>query len=126
MIRCRWASPSVMAVHAMFRRLGRLAPPPEPSAKPMPLPKPEANPQAAGAQGYLGLVGDDRLERGRGIRVLETLPKGPAARAGLRAGDLIVRVEGKPVFSVQYHPEASPGPQDSQALFERFVALMGL
>ena len=33
-------------------------------------------------------------------------------------------VEGKPVFSVQYHPEASPGPQDSHYLFERFVAMM--
>jgi carbamoyl-phosphate synthase small subunit len=31
---------------------------------------------------------------------------------------------GKPVFSVQYHPEASPGPQDSHHLFERFVRLM--
>ncbi len=28
-------------------------------------------------------------------------------------------------FSVQYHPEASPGPQDSLYLFERFVGLMG-
>ncbi len=35
-----------------------------------------------------------------------------------------LRVEGKPVFSVQYHPEASPGPQDSHYLFERFVKLM--
>ena len=34
------------------------------------------------------------------------------------------RLLGKPVFSVQYHPEASPGPQDSHYLFERFVALM--
>jgi len=33
-------------------------------------------------------------------------------------------VRGRPVFSVQYHPEASPGPQDSQYLFERFVRLM--
>ncbi|MDZ4134284.1 MAG: glutamine-hydrolyzing carbamoyl-phosphate synthase small subunit [Paracoccaceae bacterium] len=33
-----------------------------------------------------------------------------------------LRVEGKPVFSVQYHPEASPGPQDSFYLFERFAA----
>ena len=33
-------------------------------------------------------------------------------------------VEGAPVFSVQYHPEASPGPQDSHYLFDRFVALM--
>jgi len=30
----------------------------------------------------------------------------------------------KPVFSVQYHPEASPGPQDSHYLFERFVGLI--
>ena len=35
-----------------------------------------------------------------------------------------IRVDGKPVFSVQYHPEASPGPQDSHYLFARFVALM--
>lgn len=31
-----------------------------------------------------------------------------------------LKVSGKPVFSVQYHPEASPGPQDSYYLFERF------
>jgi carbamoyl-phosphate synthase small subunit len=30
----------------------------------------------------------------------------------------------RPVFSVQYHPEASPGPSDSHYLFERFVGLM--
>jgi carbamoyl-phosphate synthase small subunit len=35
-----------------------------------------------------------------------------------------LKVKGKPVFSVQYHPEASPGPQDSHYLFTRFVALM--
>jgi carbamoyl-phosphate synthase small subunit len=28
------------------------------------------------------------------------------------------------VFSVQYHPEASPGPQDSYYLFERFADAM--
>jgi len=33
-------------------------------------------------------------------------------------------VDGKPVFSVQYHPEASPGPQDSHHLFERFAKLI--
>ena len=36
-----------------------------------------------------------------------------------------IALEGKPVFSVQYHPEASPGPQDSHYLFERFVGMMG-
>ena len=34
------------------------------------------------------------------------------------------RLKERPVFSVQYHPEASPGPQDSHYLFKRFVALM--
>jgi carbamoyl-phosphate synthase small subunit len=29
-----------------------------------------------------------------------------------------------PAFSVQYHPEASPGPTDSHHLFHRFVALI--
>jgi len=32
-----------------------------------------------------------------------------------------IAVEGKPIFSVQHHPEASPGPQDSFYLFERFA-----
>jgi carbamoyl-phosphate synthase small subunit len=35
-----------------------------------------------------------------------------------------IAVEGKPIFSVQHHPEASPGPQDSHYLFKRFVDLM--
>ncbi|WP_434287844.1 glutamine-hydrolyzing carbamoyl-phosphate synthase small subunit [Celeribacter sp. SCSIO 80788] len=35
-----------------------------------------------------------------------------------------IAVEGKPIFSVQYHPEASPGPMDSYYLFERFAAAM--
>ncbi len=35
-----------------------------------------------------------------------------------------IRIEGKPVFSVQYHPEASPGPQDSYYLFTRFAEAM--
>jgi carbamoyl-phosphate synthase small subunit len=35
-----------------------------------------------------------------------------------------LQVKDRPVFSVQHHPEASPGPQDSHYLFERFVALM--
>ncbi|TQV70251.1 glutamine-hydrolyzing carbamoyl-phosphate synthase small subunit [Denitrobaculum tricleocarpae] len=35
-----------------------------------------------------------------------------------------LRVKDRPVFSVQYHPEASPGPQDSHYLFKRFVDLL--
>ncbi len=35
-----------------------------------------------------------------------------------------LRVAGQPVFSVQHHPEASPGPQDSHYLFTRFTNMM--
>ena len=56
----------------------------------------------------------------------QTLPKGVVETHvslfdGTNCG---IAVEGKPVFSVQHHPEASPGPQDSFYLFERFAAAM--
>ncbi len=35
-----------------------------------------------------------------------------------------IALDDKPVFSVQYHPEASPGPQDSYYLFKRFVDMV--
>jgi carbamoyl-phosphate synthase small subunit len=35
-----------------------------------------------------------------------------------------IALRDKPVFSVQYHPEASPGPRDSHYLFRRFVEMM--
>ena len=56
----------------------------------------------------------------------QSLPKGllethvslfDGSNCGLRMAD-------RPVFSVQHHPEASPGPQDSFYLFERFAASM--
>jgi carbamoyl-phosphate synthase small subunit len=53
----------------------------------------------------------------------DTLPSGVAETHvslfdGTNCG---IAVTGKPVFSVQYHPEASPGPMDSHYLFERFA-----
>lgn len=56
----------------------------------------------------------------------ESLPDGvEGTHFSLFDGSLAgIRVTGKPVFSVQYHPEASPGPQDSHYLFQRFVDLM--
>ena len=62
-----------------------------------------------------------------GFEVVEsTLPKGVSVSHtslfdGSNEG---IMVDGKPFFSVQYHPEASPGPQDSFYLFERFVENM--
>ncbi len=35
-----------------------------------------------------------------------------------------IKLDGRPVFSVQFHPEASPGPHDSHYLFKQFVSLM--
>ena len=32
-----------------------------------------------------------------------------------------IRLKNKPVFSVQYHPESNPGPQDSVYLFQKFI-----
>ena len=56
----------------------------------------------------------------------ETLPQGvTATHVSLFDGTLEgLQVETAPVFSVQYHPEASPGPQDSHYLFHRFITMM--
>ncbi|MDR7124075.1 glutamine-hydrolyzing carbamoyl-phosphate synthase small subunit [Pseudotabrizicola sp. 4114] len=56
----------------------------------------------------------------------QTLPKGvDETHISLFDGSNCgIALAGKPVFSVQYHPEASPGPQDSYYLFERFAREM--
>ena len=56
----------------------------------------------------------------------QTLPKGVVeTHVSLFDGSNCgIRMHGRPVFSVQYHPEASPGPQDSTYLFERFAEAM--
>ena len=60
------------------------------------------------------------------VVVGESLPSGVTkTHVSLFDGSLEgLAVDARPVFSVQYHPEASPGPQDSHHLFERFVAMM--
>lgn len=50
---------------------------------------------------------------------------GEATHVHLNDGTLAgFRLSGKPVFCVQYHPEASPGPHDSAYLFDAFVRMM--
>ena len=80
------------------------------------------------------LVRDGKIAQiGRGLRAPDgfvvidgSLPAGvEKTHVSLFDGTLEgLAVTGKPAFSVQYHPEASPGPHDSHYLFERFVRMI--
>jgi S1-C subfamily serine protease len=63
-------------------------------------------PPAGAQRGYLGLVGDDRDEAGRGVRVLEVVADGPAAKGGVRVGDRITAVDAQPIQDMQDLEEA--------------------
>ncbi len=56
----------------------------------------------------------------------QTLPEGVVEthRSLFDGSNCGIRLADRPVYSVQYHPEASPGPQDSFYLFERFAEAM--
>ena len=56
----------------------------------------------------------------------QTLPDGVVEthRSLFDGSNCGIRMTDRPVYSVQYHPEASPGPQDSFYLFERFADAM--
>lgn len=47
--------------------------------------------------GYLGVVADDRGENGRGVRIREVMPGGPAAQGGLQGADLVTAINNRPV-----------------------------
>ena len=55
-----------------------------------------------------------------------TLPNGveETHRSLFDGSNCGLRVTDKPIFSVQHHPEASPGPQDSHYLFDRFAKMI--
>ena len=87
-------------------------------------------------QGHRGANHPIRQESNRVIEITSqnhgyvvtpsSLPKGAKpTHHSLFDGTLAgLELEGKPVFAVQYHPEASPGPHDSRYLFDRFMELM--
>ena len=55
---------------------------------------PHAAEDAVAERGYLGIVTDDRQDRGRGVRILEVKPGSPGEKAGLQAQDLITDLGG--------------------------------
>ena len=59
----------------------------------------------------------ERLDFAGGAKMHQAMAAVEADAEGLRHRNL-------PLFSVQYHPEASPGPHDSAYLFDQFVKLM--
>jgi hypothetical protein len=68
-------------------------------ASPVPSPPPAPSPDnisstSSAAPVYLGLTADDRKDRGRGVRITEIRPGGPAEKAGLLKQDLITALAG--------------------------------
>jgi carbamoyl-phosphate synthase small subunit len=64
---------------------------------------------------------------GFGVRMDETLNHPTVELTHINLNDNTVegiRLKGKKAFSVQYHPEAAPGPEDSRYLFDDFIHLM--
>ncbi len=89
------AQPALERLEASIRDRLEAPQPAEPAAIPAnpPAAQPaEARPHAQ--PGYLGVVADDKTDRGRGVRVLQVRPQGPAELGGLRKQDLITAVAG--------------------------------
>ena len=59
--------------------------------------------------GYLGVIADDRNEDGKGVRVMEAVATGPAAKGGLKPGDLITAIDDQPVKNVDDMTELLAG-----------------
>lgn len=119
------AKPDAQAPGQNVQAAPVVAPPqPQPPSSDVPVAK-------AGGQGWLGVVADDENDRGRGVRVLEVTPDGPAAKAGFRVQDLITAVANirvrqmsdladmlgmyKPGDAVSFEVERDGKPQKLQA-----------
>jgi carbamoyl-phosphate synthase small subunit len=121
--------------------LAPLAPDPPPAWSPPPAPgrtgEAEARPgRGTSGAGEAGGRSEARPAKGRVSAPMVAGPVEPpvvdtaAGRVALTHWNLNdgtlegMRLLDVPAFSVQYHPEAAPGPHDSASLFDRFVALM--
>lgn len=76
-----------------IRQRADATPPQHDPREPTAATRPE-QPEVEAESGYIGLLVDDKQDRGRGVRVLEIRPAGPADLAGFRPRDVITRVEG--------------------------------
>ena len=68
-------------------------------------PAPDLSPEEVDAAdanepGYLGVIADDRQDQGRGVRVLDVVANGPAAKGGLSKDDLITAINTRPIRSM--------------------------
>jgi hypothetical protein len=96
-----WAQGALERLEKQIRqRVGQdqqTPPPPRPGLAQPAAPAPETTPASSVEKrtpGYLGLMADDRQDRGRGVRVIEVYADGPAAKGGLKKQDLITSVSG--------------------------------
>jgi serine protease Do len=82
----------------------------------------KATPQPA-EPGYLGLTADDSQDAGKGVRVLRVVAGQAAAQAGLRTGDLITRIDDRPVRALDDMAAALEGKPAGSKL--SFVVVRG-
>ncbi|HEV3025458.1 MAG TPA: PDZ domain-containing protein, partial [Pirellulales bacterium] len=86
-----------------------------------------APPPAArgGEPGYLGLLADDTQDAGHGVRIVEIVPTGPAAKAGLRTGDTIVSIDGLKIQTMDDVARAMQGKTEGAKLMIAVSRAMG-
>ncbi len=90
----------------------------------LPNPATLADPAAAQEPGYLGILANESAPLGRGVTLVDVLPGGPAAVAGLQVGDLVTSIDGRGVHSL----DDMAALLASRAVGERlaFVAIRGV
>lgn len=88
------------------------------------LSQPRAASNAAEEPGYLGIFADDRDTQGRGVRLIDVLASGPAAKAGLQVGDILTSIDGVQVKSLDDMQRVMAGRVVNEEV--SFVATRGI